>query len=213
MLLRVLVTHPECALSWLDLSGAPPRHAAGALLPTLLMQLASCASLTHLDVSGHAAGDAPGVLGALLHVLRTATRLQALHIYANGLAPSALRALLGGWRRRNLTLIELRLFANDPRDAGGAGVGAGGGGVGGGVGGGGGGGGFGALTHELASPRLAAELLDEADALSTRNQRIAAALAEGRADARAPAPARGAPPSDGVGARQPQSRSSSPVTP
>ena len=151
-----LLSDERCALRLLDIGGDPCTHALADAVTPLLMTLANCPTLTSANVSGHAAHSAPGVLGALLHLLRTSRSMRSLTIHRNGFDAASLRAILGGWRRRNLTLRSLALFAADPRVAGRA-----------------------ALDHEAASARaVAEELLDEAELLARRNRRIANALAE-----------------------------------
>ena len=68
----------------------------------------------------------------------------------------ALRTVLGGWRRRNLTLLRLSLFASDPRDLSAR---------------------CNALAHEaVRSGVVAAELAAEAEGLSRRNCRLSEAM-------------------------------------
>ena len=151
-----LLADESSAMRILDVGGEPRSRAVPDAITPILLTLASCRTISSVDVSGHNANTAPGVLGALLHLLRTSRSLRFLAIHRNGFESASLRAILGGWRRRNLTLRRLALFAADPREVG-----------------------HGALAHEAASSRSAAEeLLDEAELLARRNRRIAEALAE-----------------------------------
>ena len=149
-----LLSDRRCALCSLDISGEPSSHAVPDEQTALLLALAQCETLTSVDVSGHLSGSSPGLLGAMLHLLRKSRSLRDLAIHRNGLDSASLRAVLGGWRRRNLTLRRLTLFAADPRDVP-CRI---------------------ALAHETASPKLAAELIDEAELISSRNRRLAEAV-------------------------------------
>ena len=153
--LAALLVDPRCALHTLDISGDPNGYAVGAEVPGLLMALPKCRSLTAVDVSGHQAAHQPGALGAFLHLLRRGRALRELALHRNAFDTSALRTVLAGWRRRNLTLLRLHLFATDPRD-GSRGC---------------------ALAHEaIRSAAVAAELATEAEQLSRRNRRLAEAM-------------------------------------
>ena len=153
-----LVADSRCPLESLDISGEPRFSAVPDALAGLLIALARSRSLTRCDVSGHGAGSTPGALGALLHLIRRSRSLRLLCIQRNAFDPTSLRAALGGWRRRNVTLQRLTLFAADPRDPNYARA---------------------ALAYEaVRSPKLAAELMAEAESLSRRNRRLADALAQ-----------------------------------
>ena len=121
-----------------------------------MIALGKSRALTRCDVSGHSAGSTPGALGALLHLIRRSRSLRHLSIQRNAFDPASLRAVLGGWRRRNLSLQRLTLFAIDdshePVRA--------------------------WLAYEaVRSTKLAAELIGEAEGLAKRNRRLSDALA------------------------------------
>ena len=145
-----LLSDRRCSLRVLDIGGDTCGYAVADELPPLLLNLARCKTLTSADVSGHSAGSSPGVLGALLHLLRRSRSLRHLNLCRNGFDSASLRAILGGWRRRNLTLQRLTLFAADPREA----------------------------SHGRGGLPLdtAVELMDEAEQLSRRNRRLAEAM-------------------------------------
>lgn len=156
-----LVGDARCPLESLDVSGDPREAAVPDAFADLLVALARSRTLTRCNVSGHGAGTTPGALGALLHLIRRSRSLRTLCIQRNAFDPTSLRAVLGGWRRRNVTLERLTLFAADPRDPSYARI---------------------ALAHEaVRSPKLAAELVGEAESLSRRNRRLAEALEQTRA--------------------------------
>ena len=156
--LNLLLADSRCRVQSVDLSGDSTAHCVPDEFGSLLLSLSRCKTLTRADVSGHAAGGQPGALGALLHILRRSRGLRHLFIHRNALDSASLRAVLGGWRRRNLTLQRLSLFAADPRDAHSAKH---------------------ALAHEaVRSPAVAAELMEEAEQLSRRNRRLADALVD-----------------------------------
>ena len=59
----------------------------------------------------------------MLHLLRRSRGLRRLAIHRNGFDSTSLRAIVGGWRRRNTTLLTLELFVASPRERGRAALG------------------------------------------------------------------------------------------
>jgi hypothetical protein len=157
--LAAMLSDRRCALRIVDLSGEPHAHAVADEMPKLLIALGRCRSLTSADVSGHSCGRQPGALGALLQLLRRHRGLSRLVLHSNAFDAASMRTLLGCWRRRNLTLLRLQLFASDPRDERRA---------------------RNALADEasVGSLKLARELTEEGEQIASRNMRLVEALAE-----------------------------------
>lgn len=154
-----LLSDPLCKLEALDVSGAAPGRCVPEQVPALLMSLSSCRSLTSADVSGHAAGRQPGVLGALLHLLRRPSQLRSLSIHQNGFDESSLQAVLGSWRWHNHTLQRLELFVAEASSAGGRTHSA-------------------PASHEIVQKHGAAagRLVEAAEQLEQRNRRLMHAI-------------------------------------
>lgn len=109
--LAALLTHSGCAVRTLELGGHPTTHAVPSALASLLLAAAACPTLTSLDVSGHGGGGTLAASDALAHLLRNATALRTLSIHRNAFPAAALGRALRVWRRRNLRLRAVSLFA------------------------------------------------------------------------------------------------------